>query len=99
MIIGMSIIEQSGSTLLSCRSLSLLMEQHPSAVEHFTDIASRYDDLYRFQYDHISDLAIKHLQLKPDDHLADIGTGAGGLTHLIWKKASLFLVCALWLSV
>ena len=67
------------------------MEQdQEKGAKHFTDIASRYDDLYRFQYDHISELATKHLQLKPGDLLADIGAGTGGLTHLIWKKAGLF---------
>ena len=62
------------------------MEQQ-DVVKHFTDVASRYDELYGFAYDYIPDFAIKHLQLKPDDVLADIGAGTGAISSLIWKKA------------
>ena len=62
------------------------MEQQ-DVVKHFTDVASHYDELYGFAYDYIPDFAIKHLQLKPDDVLADIGAGTGAISSLIWKKA------------
>ena len=55
--------------------------------KHFTNVASRYDDLYGFAYDYIPDFAIKHLQLKADDILADIGAGTGAISSLMWKKA------------
>ena len=62
------------------------MEQ-PDVERHFTDVASRYDDLYEFMYDYLPEFAIKHLQLKPDDVLADIGAGTGAISSLVWKKA------------
>ena len=63
-----------------------MMEQQ-DVVKHFTDVASRYDDLYGFAYDYLPEFAIKHLELKPDDVLADIGAGTGAISSLIWKKA------------
>ena len=65
------------------------MEQQ-DVVKHFTDVASRYDDLYGFAYDYMSEFAIKHLHLKPDDILADIGAGTGAISSLIWEKAGEF---------
>ena len=62
------------------------MEQQ-DVVKHFTDVATHYDDLYGFIHDYELEFAIKHLQLKPDDILADIGAGTGALSSLIWKKA------------
>ena len=64
------------------------MEQEV-VVKHFTDVASRYDDLYGFAYDYIPQFAIKYLELKPDDVLADIGAGTGAISSLIWKKAGI----------
>ena len=59
--------------------------------KHYNDVANRYDKLYGFACDYIAEFAIKHLQLKPDDLLADIGAGTGTISHLIWKKAGLVL--------
>ena len=64
------------------------MEQQ-DVVKHFTDVASHYDDLYGFTYDYLPEFAIKHLELKPDDVLADIGAGTGAISSLIWKKAGI----------
>ena len=64
------------------------MEQ-PDVERHFTDVASRYDDLYGFTYEYIPQFSIKHLELKPDDVLADIGAGTGAISSLIWKEAGI----------
>ncbi len=64
-------------------------QQGVHVVRHFTDVATRYDDLYGFTYDYLPEFAIKHLQLKPDDVLADIGGGTGAISSLIWKKAGI----------
>ena len=69
-------------------TVAIPMEQ-PDVERHFTDVASRYDDLYGFTYDYIPQFAIKHLELKPDDVLADIGAGTGAISSLIWKKAGI----------
>ena len=68
---------------------SRLMEQ-TKAYDYFMNVAYRYDGLYGFMYEELSRLAVKHLQLKPNDLLADVGAGTGGISHLIWKKAGLF---------
>ena len=65
------------------------MEQ-TNVFKHFKEVANRYDELYGFVYEELSQLTIKHLQLKPNDLLADIGAGTGAISHLIWKKAGLF---------
>ena len=74
----------SASTL----SASVAAMEQQDVVKHFTDVASRYDALYGFAYDYVPDFAIKHLQLEPDDVLADVGAGTGAISSLIWKKAS-----------
>ena len=70
------------------------MEQ-TNVFKHFKEVANRYDELYGFVYEELSQLTIKHLQLKPNDLLADIGAGTGAISHLIWKKAGLFLTVLL----
>ena len=62
------------------------MEQQ-DVVKYFTDVATHYDDFCGFTCDYQLEFVIKHLQLKPDDILADIGAGTGALSSLIWKKA------------
>ena len=58
--------------------------------KYYDDLtANIYDNLWAFTYDYIAEFAVKHLQLKPDDLLADIGGGTGAISHLIWKKAGL----------
>ena len=74
------------TTYLAIRISWSPMEQQDVA-RHFTDVASHYDDLYGFTYDYLPEFAIKHLELKPDDVLADIGAGTGAISSLIWKKA------------
>ena len=62
------------------------MEQE-SVSKHYSDVATDYDDLYGFTNDYIAGFAVKHLQLKPDDLLADIGAGTGAISSLIWEKS------------
>lgn len=64
-------------------------EQFVESEYYDDEAANIYDDLWGFTYDYIAEFAIKHLQLKPNDHLADIGGGTGAISHLIWKKAGL----------
>ena len=57
-----------------------------SVSQHYSDVAARYDELYGFTYDYITEFAVKHLRLEPDDRLTDIGAGTGAVTSLIWRK-------------
>ena len=54
---------------------------------HFSRVAARYDELCRFAYEPKVKLAMKYLQLEPDDLLADVGGGTGEISHLVWKTA------------
>ena len=42
-------------------------------TDHYNKIAGEYDHLYMA----IVTVAVKHLNLSPDDHLAEIGGGTG----------------------
>ena len=70
------------------------MEQ-VDVVKHFKDVANRYDELYGFVYEELSQLTVKHLQLNSDDLLVDVGAGTGAISHLIWKKAGLSVIALL----
>ena len=78
-----------GSWADAVLSSSTTMEQ-TNVFKHFKEVANRYDELYGFVYEELSQLTVKHLQLKPKDLLADIGAGTGAISQLIWKKAGLF---------
>lgn len=78
-----------GSWADTVLSSSTTMEQ-TNVFKHFKEVANRYDELYGFVYEELSQLTVKHLQLKPKDLLADIGAGTGAISQLIWKKAGLF---------
>ena len=58
-----------------------------STWTHFNTIADGYDDLYGFMHAYIADFTVEHLQLRPDDHLIDVGAGTGSTASLIWQKA------------
>ena len=62
------------------------MEQE-NVSKHYSDVATHYNDLYEFTYNYVAEFAVKHLQLKPDDLLADIGAGTGVISSLIWEKS------------
>ena len=49
--------------------------EEENVSKYYSDVATDYDDLYEFTYKYIAGFAVKHLQLKPDDLLADIGAG------------------------
>lgn len=78
-----------GSWVDAVLSSSTTMEQ-TNVFKHFKEVANRYDELYGFVYEELSQLTVKQLQLKPKDLLADIGAGTGAISQLIWKKAGLF---------
>ena len=60
------------------------------ASKYYDDLnANIYDDLWGFTFEYVAEFAVKHLQLKPDDLLADIGGGTGAISHLIWKKSGI----------
>ena len=56
-------------------------------TDHYNKIAVEYDHLYDHVYEAIVAVTVKHLNLSPDDHLAEIGGGTGEEAHLIWKMA------------
>ena len=78
-------------TILSFMTCKIIVLSHRMQQEniskHYGDVAGHYDDLYGFTNDYIAEFAVKHLQLKPDDVLVDIGAGTGKISSLIWKKA------------
>ena len=64
---------------------------HAVYIDHYNKIAGEYDHLFDHVYETIAAIAVKHLNLSPDDHLAEIGGGTGEVTHLIWKMAGISL--------
>ena len=69
--------------------LPKMSELEDLVSKHYTKVAGCYDDLYGFTNKYIAEFAVKHLNLKSDDRLVDIGAGTGAITSLIWKKAEL----------
>ena len=67
--------------------LAAQMDVARDADGHFTRIATRYDEMCRFMYEPTAKLAVKYLQLEPDDLLGDVGGGTGEISHLVWKTA------------
>ena len=58
-------------------------------TDHYNKIAGEYDHLYDHVFEAIVAVAVKHLNLSPDDRLAEIGGGTGEVAHLIWKMAGI----------
>ena len=56
-------------------------------IEHYKELAPLYDDFQHFHYENLAKLAVRELELKPQDGLVDIGAGTGAITHLCWKIA------------
>ena len=54
---------------------------------HYDRIAEKYDEYMFYWYEPIAQLVARHLDLKPDDRVADIGGGTGGVAHRLWKIA------------
>ena len=62
---------------------------HAVFIDHYNKIAGEYDHLFDHVYETIAAIAVKHLNLSPDDRLAEIGGGTGEVAHLIWKMAGI----------
>ena len=62
---------------------------HAIFIDHYNRVARDYDHLFDHVYEAIAAIAVKHLNLSPDDRLAEIGGGTGEVTHLIWKMAGI----------
>ena len=62
---------------------------HAILTDHYNKIAGEYDHLYDHVFEVIVAVAVKHLNLSPDDRLAEIGGGTGEVAHLIWKMAGI----------
>ena len=60
-------------------------------TDHYNKIAGEYDHLFDHVYEAIVAIAVKHLNLSPDDRLAEIGGGTGEVAHLIWKMAGIIV--------
>ena len=58
-------------------------------TDHYNKIAVEYDHLYDHVYEAIVAVTVKHLNLSPDDRLAEIGGGTGEVAHLIWRMAGI----------
>ena len=58
-------------------------------TKNYAEVANNYDDLYGFTHTYTAEFAAKHLKLKPNDLLADVGEGTGAIAALIGKKACL----------
>ena len=54
---------------------------------HYNTVASEYDSHHGHAYEFIATVALKHLNLSPDDRLVEIGGGTGEVAHLLWKMA------------
>jgi len=56
-------------------------------VAHYNTVASEYDHHHGHVYEFLATVALKHLNLSPDDRLVEIGGGTGEVAHLLWKMA------------
>ena len=56
-------------------------------IAHYNNLAEHYDSLYAYVNEKTSEIVIQWLSLTPDDRLADIGGGTGGVSESIWKSA------------
>ena len=54
---------------------------------HYDRIAEKYDDYMFYWYEPITKVVVKHLDIKPEDRVADVGAGTAGVAHRLWKRA------------
>ena len=56
-------------------------------TEHYDHLSQFYDRVYGNENtSSVASVAIKYLDLQPDDMLADVGGGTGGIAEIIHKK-------------
>ena len=53
-------------------------------AEHYDHLSQFYDRFY--DNETAASVAIKYLDLQPEDRLADVGGGTGGVAELIYKR-------------
>ena len=53
-------------------------------AEHYDHLSQFYDRFY--DNENAASVAIKYLDLQPEDKLADVGGGTGGVAEIIHKK-------------
>ena len=78
--------------VLFCGGLGTRLNDHLPGylfTDHYNKIAGEYDHLFDHVFEAIVAVAVKHLNLSPDDRLAEIGGGTGEVAHLIWKMAGI----------
>ena len=56
---------------------------------YYNDLAPNYDEFHSPRIQASVDALTPHLELRPDDILADIGGGTGLFSHLVWKQGIL----------
>ena len=65
----------------------MILYLYAAFTDHYNKIAGEYDHLFGHIFEAIAAVAVKHLNLSPDDRLVEIGGGTGEEAHLIWKMA------------
>ena len=53
-------------------------------ADHYDRLSQCYDQFY--DNETVATLAIKYLDLQPEDRLADVGGGTGGVAEIIHKR-------------
>ena len=64
-----------------------LNDSSSESSAHYDRIAEKYDNYMFYWFEPMAELAVKHLDIKPDDRVADVGAGTAGVAHRLWKRA------------